>query len=253
MQEYVASLLVGLSKAEQIIVLVLFHLEKHSQFGEVPGRNLRTLLDTTKEQLFLELEKLLQKNILKFSTVKVEGTVYLTAGTKGFYIFNPKYKEWQPTADSSFYKICRLLGYAFNRHSYLNLLNDVDFRKEFSKDPEVKDKRLTPFELFDLFCQMHQRVFSREYLAVNQGKDLQTLKKIIFELSFAGYSEEAMKDFMKWCFLAKAREFKTAFIIGFLPLCLKDYIALNNAKKLHPGYIRDEDGRLRVSNENKQP
>lgn len=244
MEEFTASLLVGLSKAEQVIVMALLHSHGRKQFGEIPGRNLRTLLDTTKEQMFLELEKLVQKNILKFSSTAIPDTVYLLAG-KGCYIFNPNCQTWTPTAESNFYKVCRMLSYPFSKQSFQLLLTDLDLRKELVKSTEPKEKRITPYELFDVFCQWHQKTFGREYFPPNQTKDLQTLKKIIFDMSMENYSDETIIDFVKWSFLAKAREFKTAFIIGFLPLCLKDYLALHHGVK-NTKYVTDEDGRLRI-------
>jgi len=244
MQQYIATLLVGLNPKEQSIVLILFHLEQNTLWGEVPGRNLRTLLELTKDSLFLELEKLVQKNILKFSAEVVPETVYISAG-KGYYIFNAHCKEWMPTAESTFYKICKLVGYGYNKHSYLMILNELDLRKELIKDPEIKDTKITPFELFDLFCQWHLKMFGREYTPPNQAKDLQTLKKIIFDMSFDGFNENTIKEFLKWSFLSKAKTFNSSFIVGFLPLCLKDYLTTVKTSSINKGYTKDEDGRLR--------
>lgn len=244
MHQYIATLLIGLSPKEQSIVLLLFHLAQNSFWGEVPGRNFRTLLELTKDNLFLELEKLVQKNILKFSTERIANTVYISAG-KGYYIFYPATTEWLPTSESLFYKVCKLLGYPFNKHSYITILKELDLREELNKDPEVKEKRMTPFELFDIFCQWHVKLFGREYAPPNQVKDLQTLKKIIFDMSFEGYSEESIKDFLKWSFLSKARTFNSSFIVGFLPLCLRDYLATNKIAKVYPNYKKDDDGRIR--------
>lgn len=244
MKEYLATLLVGLNKTEQVVVLTLLYLDSQKQYGEVPGRNLRTLLDVSKEQLFLELEKLVQKNILKFSNDIVENRVYLSAG-KGYYVFNENYREWLPVAESLFYKICKLVGYGYNKHSYLIILNEIDLRKELNKDPEIKDTKITPYELFDLFCQWHLKIFGREYVPPNQAKDLQTLKKIIFDMSFDGFNENAIKEFLKWSFLSKAKTFNSSFIVGFLPLCLKDYLTTVKTSPINKGYIKDEDGRLR--------
>jgi len=253
MKDLLAVLLVGLNPKEYHMVMLLMYLQKSEQYGEIPGSNLRNLMGTnvTKEQLFLELEKLVQKNILRFSNNKVPNTVYISAG-KGYYVFNQYYQEWVPTSDSGFYKVARILGYTYNKQSYNTILRDTDFREELVKDlVRAGDSKLTPYEAYDIFCNLYKRTFNREYGGVNQIKDFQTLKKLIYDMSFENYSDNHIKDFLEWSFRAKSRDFKGDFIVGFLPLCLQDYRAQVQVQKIKPGYTLDENGRLKIKDEDK--
>jgi hypothetical protein len=245
MKTLLAVSILGLDKHELTITLLFTQLSIESKGGEVPGRNLRQLLDITKDDLFHILEKLLQKGVFKFSDMEDKSYPYICAGDKGYYIFNKDYKDWTPVADSLFYKLCKLLGYRYNSHSYNSILNELDLRQNLV---ETKDKvvdRITPYEIYDYFMEKYKGYFGKEYSGLNQFKDLQTLKNIIYKFSYSNIGDSHIKEFVNWCFQIKAATFKGSnFIIGFLPMCLQDYLKTNIIEKIDPLYTKNEDGRL---------
>jgi hypothetical protein len=248
MLEFISYFLLGLTQKEVSIVLLFSHQYTAKKYGEIPGSNLRNILNLTKEQLFLELEKLVQKNVLKFSSHLVEDNVCISAG-KGYYVFNANPTTWTPSAESYFYKVCKLKGYSFNSHSYQLLLSELDFREELSSTKKEKDDDLvTPYEAFDWFCGLHKKTFGREYYPINQVRDFANLKKLLFEMSYLGYTKANMRDFFQWCFLSKVRDFKSAFIVGFLPMCFEDYRSMVRVDITKRGFVVDEDGRMRKTN-----
>jgi len=250
---FLATLILGLSLKETSILQVFLHQFSNRYFGEIPGSNLRNLLGLTKDQLFLELEKLVQRNIFKFSTYSMDESVFVAAG-KGYYIFNSTVTEWIPSAESTFYKICKIKGYHFNRTSYLQLLRELNFTNELVIAKKEAEEKVTPYEAFDWFCGLHKKTFGREYSPINQVRDFATLKKILCDMTFRGFSKGDIREFFQWCFLSKVKDFKSAFIVGFLPMCLEDYRTLVNVPIISEKFRVDEDGRMRVkNNENKQP
>jgi hypothetical protein len=244
MKEILAGTIIGLEPKEQILVNLLLESQSNEQTGEIPGVTLRKILETTKDDLFHILERLLQKRIFGFAKQVIEGKLYIKAG-EGYYIFDNDYTHWIPSSDSLFYKLCKLLDMKFNEESYLRVLKEFDIRNPI-QEKEAKDKldKITPYEIYDMFCHKYKRVFNKEYTPPNQYRDFGTIKKILCELSYKNFKDSQIKDFIEWCFMVKVREFKGNFIVGFLPLCLQDYLKMNNIEKNKPNTTKDEDGRL---------
>ncbi len=247
-KELLPLILLGLDKTELTIVAFFMELILSKRYGECPGRNLRQCLDITKEQLFTTLERLVQRGILKCLRAVPAETVYIKGG-ETYYVFNGDYSKWIPSNDSTFYKLCKLMGLRYNNMSYNFIVETLDIRKPLTDEATQKEKSITPYEVYDLFCTHYKNTFGKEYRPLNQYRDFQTLKNIICKFSYENIKEMYLKEFINWSFLVKAKEFKGDFIIGMLPLCLKDYLAVNHVEKMHPGFVRDENGRLILKNE----
>ena len=247
MKSLLAVSILGLDKHEQTIVLLFLHYGTENKCGEIPGRNLRLLLDITKDDLFHILEKLLQKGVFKFSE-EVDKNIhqYIGAGDKGYYVFNNDCTSWTPIADSLFYKLCKILGYRYNSHSYNNILKELDMRQNLVESKEKEIVRITPYEIYDYFLEKYKGYFGKEYAGLNQFKDLQTIKNVIYKFSYSNIGDSKIREFINWCFQVKASTFKGNFIIGFLPMCMSDYLKVVTIEKVNPEFIRDEDGRLRA-------
>ncbi len=236
----------GLEPKEFALTTLLVNQSINQKYGEVFGRNLRSILELTKESLFQLLEKLIQKNILQYSQFPetCKQLVYIRAGD-GCYILNEDFTSWIPCETSLFYKLCKLYGYAFNQKSYQLILDELDLTQELVKKDKSNEGRITPYELYDIFCQQYKKIFNQEYVPPNQARDFMNLKKIIYQMSYNNFSDQVIRDFIRWCFDCKVKDFKGNFIIGFLPMCLVDYLRSNVVEKNSPIYKRDEDGRLR--------
>jgi len=243
-KEILAITILGSEKNEQRLIGLLLELVQSERYGEIPGSNIRSILDLTKEHLFDLIERLVQRGIFKYLKEVPEKTVYIRGG-EGAYIFNSNYKEWAPTNDSLFYKLCKVYGLRFNNTSYNYIIESMDIRVEKDKKSTPATKGITPYEIYDMFCQQYHKCFNKEYSPLNQYKDFLTLKNIICEFSYSNIDDKYIKEFIDWCFRVKVKDFKQGFIIGFLPMCLKDYLGSNQVEKIRPGYIKDEDGRLR--------
>jgi hypothetical protein len=243
-KEILAITILGWEKNEQKLIGVLLDLVHSNEFGEIPGSNIRLITDLTKEQLFDLIERLVQRNVFKYMSSVPINTVYIVGG-EGSYVFNSNYREWLPTNDSPFYKLCKIYGLRFNNASYNYLLDNMDLRIAIEKKSSQVDKGITPYEIYDLFCQLYHKHFNAEYSPLNQYKDFLTLKNIICKFSYENIEDRYVKEFINWCFMVKIRDFKQGFIIGFLPMCLKDYLGSNVVEKIKPGYTKDFDGRLR--------
>lgn len=245
MKEILAVTILGLEKTEHVIVCLFLDCFYNNMIGEILGRNLRYLLGITKDKSFHMLEGLVQKNILKYTTTVNKNSIYIKGGI-GYYIFNSNYEEWIPTSNSLFYKLCKLKGLHFNNLSYNYIISRLDLRKALKKSVKDVDKSLTPYELYGIFCKYYKNYFRKEYNPLNQYKDFSTIKKVICRCSYSGIKDSQIKEFVNWCFRVKAKGFKGNFIIGFLPLCLGDYLKLNIVEKINPRYKKDENGRLRL-------
>lgn len=245
MRDYLALAISGLENKELMSLVSLFlFLSSEKQFGEVPGGNLRFMFEWTKEKLFHNLETLVQRNIFKYSTTVPENCCYVMAG-KNCYVFNSSYSSWQPTSTSIFYKVSKLLGWRFNEQSYKSTLLSLDLRQPFRKTVS-DEKGLTVYEIYDLFCSWHSKIFRQEYSTTNSQRDFLTIKKLMCEMHYLNYSDSQIRNFIEWCFLQKAKDFKGAFMVGFLPLCLKDYKLGVNISKIPQNYEKDENGNLRL-------
>jgi len=241
MREFFAISILGLNQNEMLLTQLLL-----SSQGEIPGKNLRILLNINKDQLFEILEKLVQRNIIGYSNNPSNETLtYIRAG-EGGYVLNRNYNMWIPEANSIFYKLCKLLDYRCNQQSYQTILNDFSINQNLPINIIKKEvNQITPYELFGLFCLLYKKVLGKEYKPLNNAKDLATLKSIIYEFSYKNIKDKYIKEFIDWVFRVKARSFKSDLIIGWLPLCLKDYLSSMPTEKDVPGFVRDEEGRLR--------
>ena len=244
MRELFALTILGLEKTEYTVATIFLDAKYANRKGEIPGRNFRYLLDITKDKLFQILESLLQKNILKYSTTINENVIYIQGG-KCYYVFNSNYNEWIPTENSLFYKLCKLKGLRFNTRSYNKIISELDFREAIKSENKEVDKGITPYEVYDLFCKLYKQYFGKEYVPLNQYRDFSTTKKIICKCSFKGISDSQIKSFIDWCFKVKAKTFSGNFIIGFLPLCLSDYLKANVVEQIDARFKKDENGHLR--------
>jgi hypothetical protein len=239
--------IVGVEKTELAICNIFLDLLKNERWGEIPGKNLRQLFDLTKDKLFNILENLLSKNIFKHSRNSIPiNTVYITGGD-AHYIFNPEYLNWIPSDVSLFYKLCKLYSYRFNNDSWKMILNHYDIREEIEKKTSLEEK-LTPYQLYDLFCAKYRKLFNREYEPSHIERDLAYCKKVICDCSFKNLRDAQILEFLEWTFRVKTRSFKGEFLVGFLPLCLRDYLASTSISIVNPGYIKDENGNI-IKNE----
>jgi len=244
MKELIAIQILGLNKQEQALTALLIDLDKSNKYGEIPGRNLRVLLDLSKDDLFHLLEKLTQKNILKYTHNIVENIIYVKGGDGG-YVYNNKWEEWTPVSDSLFYKLCKILKLRYNTLSYNYILNNLDIRNEFVAHQDDTSTTITPYELYGLFCKEYKIVFDKDYKPLNQSRDFQTIKDIICKFNYNNIKDSYITEFIKWCFMVKVRSFKSNLIIGFLPLCLQDYLKDNTVEKINTGKVKDENGNWR--------
>jgi hypothetical protein len=244
-KEVFATTILGLDKNELTLTLLMLDCSKNEQWGEIPGKNIRALLELTKESLFELLEKLLSKGIVRYSNIPLyAGTnIYLQAG-KGFYVYNRDYRTWQPTEQSLYYKLCRSMGLRFSSDSYIYILDHYNIYA--IKDLKVTSEEvLTPYELYDIFCQTFQEKFGREYRPTSQVRDLGYMKKVIFDACRVGLRDIQIQEFISWAVRVKSKDFKGAFLIGFLPLCHKDYLAAKKVEIMPKGFYKDENGQLR--------
>jgi|GEM_PF-6030779 len=237
--------ILGLEKTEHHVCNLLLDLVTNVQYGEVPGKNLRGLLELTKEKLFDALEKLQTLNVIKYVREPLPDSVYIKAG-EGFYMFNSQYKTWRPTESSLFYKICKQLGHRFTEESYLYILDNYNIRDAVEAQKSNTEERLIPYQLYDIFCERYKTTFHREYRSTNTNRDLAYMKKVLFECSMKNLKDSQIREFLDWSFRVKTRDFKGEFLVGFLPLCLKDYLASTLVEKTNSKFIKDEDGRLKL-------
>lgn len=244
-EKFVISIL-GLSKLEQILVLLFSDLHINEIGGEIPGRNIRNLFNINKDELFFLLEKLSKRRILKLSKECQQKNVYIKAGNKGYYIYNDNYNEWIPSSNSLFYTLCKLLKLKPTKLVYNNIIEKFYIKdKLFTKKEKVEYNRITPYEVYECFCNIYKKTFKHGYKSPNLNKDFKTVKNILFTFNFNNIKDRYVKEFLNWTFLVKARSNKSDFIIGFLPLYLKDYLKNNKVEKENQEYYKDEDGRLR--------
>lgn len=235
--------IVGVEKTERAICDIFLDLSKNEQWGEIPGKNLRQLFDLTRDKLFNILENLLSKNIFKHNRNSIPiNTVYVTGGD-AHYIFNPDYLNWIPSDSSLFYKLCKLHSHRFNSDSWRLILSSYDIREETTKKSSLEE-RLTPYQLYDLFCAEYKKLFNREYEPPHIERDLAYCKKIICECSFKNLRDAQILEFVEWAFRVKTRSFRGEFLVGFLPLCLRDYLASTVVSAISPGYTKDENGNI---------
>ena len=122
----------GLEKTELTVCTLFLDMIQNEQYGEVPGKNIRQLLDLTKDQLFTIVEKLVHRNIIRYLRMVPSEVVYLKAG-EGFYVFNKKYETWIPSENSLFYKICKASGWRFNEEAWKYITENYDLRKEIGR------------------------------------------------------------------------------------------------------------------------
>jgi len=235
--------LIGIEKTEQSICGIFLDLLKNEQYGEIPGRNLRQLFNLSKDKLFSILEGLSNRHIFSYSQTAVPSkSVYVTAGD-GRYIFNIMYHDWEPAESSLFYKLCALNGYRFNIDSWHIMLEKYDIRRGIEKKI-LEEKKLTPYQLYNEFCEKYVRLFHREYKPLHIERDLAYCKKVICDCSFKNLKDSQILEFLEWTFRVKIRDFKGEFLVGFLPLCLKDYLASTLIQVVGLGYTKDENGNL---------
>lgn len=235
--------LVGIEKTEQSICDIFLDLLRNEQYGEIPGRNLRQLLNLTKDKLFNLLESLSNRHIFSYSrTTHPSNSVYITAGD-GYYMLNISYQDWEPAENSLFYKLCTLNGYRFSVDSWHIILEKYDIRKGITKQI-LEDKKLTPYQLYNEFCERYARFFHKEYKPIHIERDLAYCKKVICDCSFKNLKDSQILEFLEWTFRVKIRDFKGEFLVGFLPLCLKDYFASTVVQIIGVGYKKDENGNL---------
>ncbi len=235
--------IIGVEKTEYLLCSIFLDLLKNEQYGEIPGRNLRQLLNLTKDTLFSLLEGLSNRHIFSYSqTVMPPNSIYVKAGA-GQYIFNMHYQDWEPVETSLFYTLCRLEGYRFNADSWNIILEKYDIRKEGTRKNLV-EKKLTPYQLYNDFCEEYQQLFHKEYKPLHIERDLAYCKKIICDCSFKNLKDPQILEFLEWAFRVKVKDFKGEFLVGFLPLCLRDYLASTLIQVVRSGYIKDENGNL---------
>jgi hypothetical protein len=67
--------IVGVEKTEYTVCNLFLDAVKNTQYGEIPGKNLRQLLDITKEKLFGMMENLVSKGIFKYSKTLMDTNI----------------------------------------------------------------------------------------------------------------------------------------------------------------------------------
>ena len=235
--------ILGLDKTELLFCNILLDLTTQYKYGEIPGKQIRGLLDLNKETLFALIKSLEETNVLikTFSEPHLPAkAIYIMAGD-GRYCYNYHEDTWKPKSDSIFYKICKEQNLRTTGESYQYILENFNIFEEVNKT-KVKDESLKTYGLYEHFCKQYKSIFGQAYKTKNVNRDLVHAKNILFEARMKGMKDGQIKDFIDWA----VRTERSDIIMGFLPIRLNEYFVKNKVTLYGDKTILDENGHLKA-------